>query len=268
MKPASSAAQPAPGPAPCAPAFRVAVTRDEPADGELARALRARGLEPVPCPAVATAGSPEPERLRDAACNLERYDWLVVASGRGLDALVEARDGRPLPASLRCAAVGARTAARLAGHGARTPLTAERAGAAALIEALAAHGPWGGRRCLVPRALEGDGEIGAALRRMGAAVDEISAYRTVERPAAEIAEAWGPARADAVVITSPSAARALVSAIGRDALERLALRVAIGDTTRDALIRLGLDAQVAARADFESVAEMVASLVSTRRGHP
>ena len=62
--------------------LRVAVTRDEPPDGELSRALAQHGLTPVSCPAVIVADSPEPDRLRRAARQLERYDWLVVAGAR------------------------------------------------------------------------------------------------------------------------------------------------------------------------------------------
>ena len=87
-------------------ALRVAVTRDEGPDGPLACALRRRGLTPVCCAVVRESDSPEPERLRRAARALDRYDWLVVASARAVDALVAAGATTPLPAALRTAAVG------------------------------------------------------------------------------------------------------------------------------------------------------------------
>ena len=77
-------------------ALRVAVTRDEGPDGELAAALRSHGLEPVACPAVTFGPGPEPDRLADAARHLERYHWLVVASRRAVTALMEARAGAPV----------------------------------------------------------------------------------------------------------------------------------------------------------------------------
>jgi uroporphyrinogen-III synthase len=244
--------------------LRVAVTRDEDASGELSAALRARGLEPVSCPVVASAPPPEPERLQEAARHLERYDWLIVASRRALEAVLAARDERPLPQSLRTAAVGPRTAAALARWSAQPPIVPERSGAAALIEVLRQLGPWSGKRCLLPRALDGGTELGCALRAMGAAVDEIAAYRTIERSKKEIATAWTRARAEAVVIASPSAARALVGAVGVAALVRLTLVMAIGDTTRDALAGLGLAARVSPRADFDSVAETISAFASQR----
>ncbi|MBI5709068.1 MAG: hypothetical protein HZC42_02025, partial [Candidatus Eisenbacteria bacterium] len=45
---------------------RVAVTRDEDADGALSAALRRAGLEPVLCPALRSAGAPDPVALARA----------------------------------------------------------------------------------------------------------------------------------------------------------------------------------------------------------
>src|SRR5260221_2062079 len=47
--------------------IRVAVTRDEPADGPLSTALREHGLEPVACPAVRELPAPDPIALRESA---------------------------------------------------------------------------------------------------------------------------------------------------------------------------------------------------------
>ena len=237
--------------------LRVAVTRDESADGPLAEALRRRGMEPVSCAVVAEATPIDPAALALAARELESYDWLVVASTRAVTALIEARGGMALPAGLRSAAVGAKSAAALAEHGAVAPLTAEVAGAAALIEALRDADAWSGRRVLLPRAAEGGTELGDALRRLGAEVTDVAAYRTVARPSAEIVSEWAAADADAVVVASPSAARALVGAVGRDGLRALEPVVAIGSTTAMALVALGVMAVVPPRADFESVAELL-----------
>src|SRR5262249_25109048 len=149
----------------------------------LAEALRRRGLEPVPCAVVSEAPAPEPEPLERMARTIERYQWLVVASGRAVMAVMEARNQAPLPAGLRPAAVGERTAERLVAAGAAAPLTANVAGAAALIDALEHAASWRGVRVLVPRALEGGREIGEALRRWGALIDEVAAYSTTPRPA-------------------------------------------------------------------------------------
>ena len=247
-------------------ALRVAVTRDENLDGPLADALRRRGLEPVSCTVVDEAPPTEPEPLARAARELETYQWLVVASQRAVSALLEARGGAPLPPSLRTAAVGTRTAALLEAGGAAAPLVAPRSGAAALIEALRAAESWPGRHVLIPRALDGGRELAQALRQWGASVDEVVAYRTLERAPDGIAVAWRAARPEAVIVASPSAARALVRAVGAETLRRLERVAAIGSTTAMQLVALGVPAVVPARADFEAVADLLTGPPAERSG--
>jgi uroporphyrinogen-III synthase len=240
--------------------LRIAVTRDEGPDGPLASALRRRGLTPVCCAVVRESESPEPERLARAARELERYDWLVVASARAVDALIAVRGAGPLPGGLRTAAVGPATAESLLAHGAQAPLVAPQAGAAALVEALRDADAWPGRRVLLPRAARGGPELGEALRHWGAVVDEIAAYGTLERPRAEILASWQAAAADAVVVASPSAANALLHAVGAASVRRLEPVIAIGPTTAMALVAQGVAAVVPPRADFESLAEFVSEI--------
>lgn len=247
--------------------WRVAVTRDEPVDGPLHEALHAVGLEPVRCAVVRAAPAPEPERLALAARQLEGYDWLVAASARSIVALSLARCGRPFPVGLRTAAVGAMTAAKLIAHGAVGPLVGTRDGAEPLVAMLKGADDWPRRSVLLPRALNGGHELGNALRSFGARVDEVVAYGTRECPPHEIRSAWRAAAADAVVIASPSAARALVRAVGADALRRLDLVVAIGTTTAMALSSSGIESIVPPRAEFEAVAELLGSrAILTKEG--
>jgi len=237
--------------------LRVVVTRDEGLDGPLSSALAERGLEAVHCAVVGEAPAPDAEPLERAARSLECYDWLVVASQRAISALMAARAGLPLPSTLRTAAVGEKTAAALAAAGAAAPLTAPTAGAAALVAVLREADSWREKRVLVPRALEGGRELADAMRRWGATVDEVVAYCTVTRPPAEIVDAWLEARPDAVVVASPSAARALVQALGVERLRRLARVAAMGTTTAMQLVALGVPAVVPERSDFEAVAELL-----------
>src|SRR5262245_50414202 len=92
--------------------WRVAVVRDEPAGGRLSRALEEAGFEPRPCPVAHPAPPLDPAPLAEAARHLDRYDWVVFASQRAVDALLDAGAG-PWPPGIRTAAVGPRTAAAL-----------------------------------------------------------------------------------------------------------------------------------------------------------
>jgi uroporphyrinogen-III synthase len=124
---------------------------------------------------------------------------------------------------------------------------------------------------LMPRAERGGREIAQALRVAGARVDEVVAYRTVARPVEEIVTTWRRAWPAAAVITSPSAARALVGALGQAALRSLDGVIAIGPTTAAELAQLGIDAVVSESSDFASVARRTRDLLiepATRRNVP
>jgi uroporphyrinogen-III synthase len=244
--------------------LRVAVTRDEPEDGMLTRALREHGLDPVHCPVVAQAPASDPQPLARAAAMLEHYHWLVVASVRAVDALVAARGEGPIPAAVRTAAVGRKTAARLRFHGAAEPLLPEHAGAQSLIEALQHADSWPGRIVLLPRAAEGGREIAESLQGFGAIVDEVIAYRTSAGAPGEIAARWRAVAPEAAVVASPSAARSLVAAVGAPALRALEL-VAIGPTTAAALAELGLTARLPRSPDFECAALLLSEIAAARK---
>lgn len=238
---------------------RVAVTREEGADGPLTRALRRCGLEPVSCPVLSHAPPMERTALRRAAHGLERYHWLVVASARGIDGLLTARQRRPLPRGLRTAAVGRRTAAALARAGADGPIVIGIRGSVDLAERLRLADQWPGRRVLIPRAEAGGTAIEDALLDLGAVVHVVVAYRTITRPPLSVARTWELARPDAVVVASPSAARALVEAVGTDSLARLRAVIAIGATTGAALAHLGISASIPTAPDLSAAAELCAA---------
>jgi uroporphyrinogen-III synthase len=105
--------------------------------------------------------------------------------------------------------------------------------------------------------------VAAALGALGAAVTEIAAYQTVARLPEEIRAAWQAAAAHGVVLASPSAARALVDAIGTPALGGLKAVVAIGETTAETLRHLGLTPSVSTRPAFAASAELCAVLLGT-----
>jgi uroporphyrinogen-III synthase len=234
---------------------RVAVTRDEGPRGPLSTALRGFGLDPIPCRVIFTAPPDDLEALATAALTLDQFDWLVVASARAVDALCEARGGVPLPQALRTAAVGGRTALALRAAGAREVLTATTPGAMGLLEVLRSGDRWPLRRVLLPCAAEGRPELVDGLRSLGPRVEEVVAYRTLTCPNAEIVRDWRLANAEAVVVASPSAARALVGALGAAALQSLAGVIAIGGTTAAALAELGVPSQVSEAADFTAAAK-------------
>ena len=252
---------PPPVDSPAAPRWRVAVTRDEAADGPLASALAAAQFVPVACPVLVEGPPADPAALARAGQALHAYDWIVCASARSVAALIAARRG-PWPAGVRTAAVGPRTAAALVAAGAAAaPLTGEGDGAEALWARLRAADTWPGRRVLLATTPGGRRSLADSLVAAGAVVDEVEAYRMAARPARAIVEAWAAAAPDAAVVASARVAGALVEALGAAPLRTLAAVVAIGHTTAAALADAAVPCVVAARADFS---EAVRALTAER----
>ena len=244
--------------------WRVAVTRDEDRDGQLASALIAEGLTPCPCPVLVEAPPDNPAALVAAARDLEHYDWVVVASARAVTAISRARGG-PWPAHLRTAAVGEATSRALVAAGvSEPPVAGEGDGAEALWATLTELMPWTGVHVLVPSTPGGRTDLTERLRAAGAHVNAVDAYRMVPRPAAAIVEDWTRAAPDAVVVTSPRVAETLYDAISGDRVRAVTV-VAIGATTAAALERLGVPATRPARAAFTDVARLLATRQTMER---
>jgi uroporphyrinogen-III synthase/uroporphyrinogen III methyltransferase/synthase len=193
-------------------------------------------------------GPPESWEPLDAALRaLDGFDWVVFASGNGVERTLERMAAIGVsPAALaarRLAAVGPATAARLA-RDVRPPdfVPGEAKG-----EALAAEiAPLvRGRKVLLPRAAEGRAELPEGLAAGGAILSAPDAYRTVAAPAETLrplADWISRGEVDAVTFASPSAVKAVAGALGaeRPALGRVLL-AAIGPTTAAALREAGLE---------------------------
>lgn len=236
--------------------WRVAVTRDEDANGPWHLALKEAGFEPIAMPIVIEGPPPEPSRLEASAKNLSDYDWVICASARSVRALSEAR-GAPFPDGPRAAAVGAVTAAAMRAAGAQDPIVADSAGARALWDRLRGEDTWPGRRVLIATVPGGRQELIDGLRAAGANVDAIDCYSMQTRPAADIKRDWEAARPDAALLASPSTVRHLLAAIGVEALKTLKGIVPIGFTTATVLLEAGIEAEPPAIPTFEAVVEQL-----------
>ncbi len=250
----------------------VLVARPEGRGEDLASRRTSLGAKVVLEPTIAFAPSPDPARVRDAITRIEGYDWLVFTSGTGARFFAEAlRDAgrQATTVGARIAAVGDATARALRAVGLDPGVTARDSRAEGLAAALGDEmAP--GRRVLWVRPEESREVLSATLREMGAVVDEVPFYRTVAAPGARrIAEDVARGAFTAVVFTSPSSFRFLVSAAGekaedvRSALGRVR-RIAIGPVTGAELAAAGLPASaVAASPTEEGIAAAFLSLVRT-----
>lgn len=247
---------------------RIVVTRAREQASDLAQTLTELGAEVLTLPVIKIAPPDDPRPLAAAVKQLGKFDWVVITSVNGVDALFGEldRQGRDARAFGQCkaAAVGAATAARLAEKGVRADLMPPKYVAEEIAASLkgagvfdtermgkergakpsdASHAP----RFLLPRADIARSTLPAQLREAGADVTEIIAYRTVletEGREREI-EALTAGEVDAVTFTSASTARNFAQILGPERLKKALASsrlkcFSIGPVTSEAMKGLGL----------------------------
>jgi uroporphyrinogen III methyltransferase/synthase len=239
---------------------RIVVTREAGRNATLIEHLVEAGAEVVELPTHASA-PPEDGGLALAAAlgELERFEWVVVASARAVEALFGVlRDARAL-AGTKVAAVGPATAAALAERGVVADLVGTpgrgKGAAACLLERFPAPAGTRTGRVLLPRSAQGREELAEGLRRLGWEVEAVDAYRSVI-PSLDPDALAALEGADAIVFASPSAVEGFFKLAGATALP--ATVVSIGPTTSAAARTKGV--QVAAEAASPSPDDLVAAL--------
>ncbi len=222
----------------------VVVTRPRAQAAELAAALEGLGAEVVAFPTIRVIGPDDPGPLRRAAAEAAGFDWIVFTSANAVErfraALQEAGKDFGSLAPARLCAVGPATAEALERHGARAEVVPAEHTAAAAAAALAAADEVAGKRVLFPRADIARRALSDELRRRGAEVVEVVAYRTVPdgRGVEEVRRRLATGEVDVVTFTSGSTVRNYVQLLGPDTGG--ARVVSIGPATTAAARELGL----------------------------
>jgi len=234
---------------------RIVITRRrEQAEG-LRAALRRRGATVIELPTIALQ-PPRSWKLLDTALRqLADYDWVVFTSANGVDFFFSrlrrlGKNRRALKRA-RVAAIGPATAAALRGRGVRVALVPDEYRAEGLVRALRGE-RWRGKRVLLARAEQAREVLPRALRRRGARVDVVAAYRTILPPRShkKAARVFGRRRPDAITFTSSSTVKNFFALFGRRRARRALAGVAlatIGPVTSRTASALGLRVTVEAK---------------------
>lgn len=255
--------------------LRILVPRAGDTGERAAAEIRARGGIAVVVPLIETVPASDPAPLSNAvvAWNDAGYDWLVVTSTAGAEA-VGAAGARAVPGR-GIAAVGPVTADALAQQGLPATLTPERSftGAelgAALVAELAMAPATPARILLAVSEIAG-ADVECELRSAGHEVDRVTAYQTRSAPVDLAATADVRERGvDAVLVTSGSVARELSTRVsaGQLPLSAQTILVAIGPPTAAAMRLVGLSpALVAATHTILGMLDALTFFRSTRT-HP
>ncbi len=243
---------------------RVAVTRTRERAGELVHLLQERGADVFEFPTVKIEKTREGEPLGP----LSAYDWIVLTSVNGVDALFEGmavggQDTRDLHGVSLCA-ISTKTAESLSERGIRVDLQPERYETEFVVQRLEeVGGEIAGKHILMPRADIGRSTLPKALRERGAKVDELQAYTTVLPGDMEgLVEELMRYEPHYVTFGSAVSARNFCEILGADRVERLAeytCFAAIGPIAAEAATELGISVDVVP--DVHRVPDLVEAIV-------
>jgi uroporphyrinogen III methyltransferase/synthase len=228
---------------------RILVTRPKDQSMELVERLVAMGADAIEAPMIRIVPPDDYAALDDAAARSADFDWIIFSSANAADAFMKRllagpKDLRAL-GGVRLCGVGPATAERLAAHGLKVDLTPQEYRAEAVLRALAESGEIAGKRILLPHADIGRELLADELRKKGAEVTEVIAYRTVAVEAEregdpDIYRMLLERSIDVVTFTSASAVRNFVRVLGAEpAPDLLATTVVacIGPVTAEAALQ-------------------------------
>ncbi len=249
---------------------RIVVTRRPGQASSLLDRLVELGASIVEVPAIEITPPQDPGLLDAALLELDRYDWIVLTSPNAVTALISRLTVLGLFPRLtdrrrQLASVGPATTAGLRSsfpedRVALEPKTDFRA--AGLVAAFA-DVRLSGRRVLVPAPTAAREDLAVGLRALGAVVDVIAAYSTIEPPGLETAVARCLDQGfDLALFASPSAVEAFAHWAGERA--RGLPAAVIGPTTEAAARVAGFDVRaVAAPSTLEALVETAERVLTT-----
>jgi len=187
----------------------ILITRASDQTESLVRELEARGAKPVLQPMISFHPPSDFASLDQALHGLRSFDWLLLTSANAVRALVERSQSLGVDvvhsfAALRIAAVGPVTAEAARRAGLPVSQVATKHQGLALAEEFAAE--FAHKRILLPRSNLASAELPDALRRLGAQVTEVIAYRTfAAEPEGEGQNQFSSGHLEAILFFSPSA---------------------------------------------------------------
>lgn len=233
---------------------RIVVTRAHKQAEGLSSLLRGYGAEVIEAPVIEIRPPDSFESLDEALKNILQYDWLILTSVNGVEALFSRLE--PLGFSidslqhLKIAAIGPATEERIQDHGLVVDLVPTRYVAEEVVHMLRKQVK--GERVLLVRAKVARDVIPEELRAAGAQVDVVEAYQTVipdgakERLRKIFSDGGVP---DAITFTSSSTVKNFLSIVlGTDIPAKLTKTkfASIGPVTSETLREYALPVHVEA----------------------
>jgi uroporphyrinogen III methyltransferase/synthase len=248
---------------------RILITRSNAENQGLAGKLRALGAITVELPTIAVVPPENTRPLDESIRMLSKFDWVIFTSRNGVQFFGKrmAAVGKPKDKlrEVKVAAIGPATAAALEGLGKRPDYVPQEFLSEQIVYGL---GDVKGKRILLPRADIASRSLPEHLRKRGANVEEVVAYRTMVPEDLSLDRLLLILKqgVDVVTFTSPSTVRNLAhvaNADGLDALLRNVKVACIGPVTADAARALGVHVNIVA--SNHTIDDLVEAIVNEIR---
>jgi uroporphyrinogen-III synthase len=160
---------------------RILVGRARHQAGSLSASLRSLGATVIEIPFIEIRKPQSYRPLDDALKNIRNYDWLILTSANGVEAMWERvrrlRIARQALKHLQIAAIGPATKKAIVKHGLKVKMVPEEYVAESVVKGL--RDKVNGKRVVLIRAKVARDVIPEELRAAGAQVDVVEAYETV-----------------------------------------------------------------------------------------
>jgi uroporphyrinogen-III synthase len=229
---------------------RILIGRAAKQAGALSDLLREQGATVIDVPFIEIKPPKSYGPLDHAIRELRRYDWLILTSVNGVEVFFSRLQKLKSAnlSGLRVAAIGPATRVEIERHGLRVDVMPREYVAESVVRALRSKVKR--KRVLLVRASVARDVIPRELRKAGARVDVVEAYRTVlPRGSADKIRKLlrdPKRRPHAITFTSSSTVKNFVRMAGKTSLGEVLL-ASIGPVTSATLLECGLPADVEAK---------------------
>lgn len=234
---------------------KIVVTRARAQASDLVEKLSRLGAECIEIPAIKINPPFDNSQLENAVKDIDTYQWVVFTSVNGVAFFFETlfnlgKDVRTL-GHLKFACIGPATRDKLTQFGIISDILPETYQAESVVEAFADQGVKG-KHILLPRAMEARTVLPEELDKMGAVVDEVTAYvTTLDEQSKEIfSKSLENSEIDMVTFTSSSTVKNFVSLFSdsgmRESMKNIST-ACIGPITAQTAADLGITPDVSAR---------------------
>jgi uroporphyrinogen III methyltransferase/synthase len=228
----------------------VVITRPEKQADDLAQLLLNEGANSIHFPTIKIVPPPDWRGLDAAIKNLEDYDWLIFTSANGVAffferLLAKKKDIRDLKGVKICC-IGPTTAKQVQSKGIRVDLVPEKFISEGILECFTGVN-LRGKKILIARAAEARDVLPTGLKKLGAKVDVVTAYVTVNsgKKKNDLEALFKENQVDVITFTSSSTVDNFVKIMGRNFSLPKGVKIAcIGPVTAAAAKKAGLPVEV------------------------